>query len=199
MASIGGVFPGGYLCVRDRNWNYVQAPTCTWASMRQRGLYNLAMFVSDIETNGVSFHWFDAIIPTGRPHLLGVVCHHKDNPMGCHKETVEKCPSRDHLCSLLTALHSRIMMTSSNGNNFRVTGHLCGKFKGPYKGQWSGALMFSLICVWINGWVNNREAGDLRCYRAHYDVIVMNDPRCQLLKNAYRYFCLKRGVAMELL
>ena len=33
--------------------------------------------------------------------------------------------------------------------------------------------MFSLICVWINGWVNNREAGDLRRYRAHCDVIVM--------------------------
>ena len=33
--------------------------------------------------------------------------------------------------------------------------------------------MFSLICVWINGWVNNREAGDLRRYRAHYDVSVM--------------------------
>ena len=43
----------------------------------------------------------------------------------------------------------------------------------PQKGQWRGALMFSLICVWINGWVNNREAGDLRRYRAHYDVIVM--------------------------
>ena len=43
----------------------------------------------------------------------------------------------------------------------------------PHKGQWRGALMFSLICVWINAWVNNREAGDLRCYRAHYDVIVM--------------------------
>ena len=43
----------------------------------------------------------------------------------------------------------------------------------PHKGQWSGALMFSLICVWINGWVNNREAGNLRRYRAHYDVIVM--------------------------
>ena len=27
--------------------------------------------------------------------------------------------------------------------------------------------------AWINGWVNNREAGDLRRYRAHYDVIVM--------------------------
>ena len=33
--------------------------------------------------------------------------------------------------------------------------------------------MFSLICAWINGWVNNRKAGDLRRHRAHYDVIVM--------------------------
>ena len=43
----------------------------------------------------------------------------------------------------------------------------------PHKGQWRGALMFSLICVWINGWVNNREVGDLRRHRGHYDVIVM--------------------------
>ena len=43
----------------------------------------------------------------------------------------------------------------------------------PHKGQWRGALMFSLICTWINGWVNNGEAGDLRRHRAHYDVIVM--------------------------
>ena len=34
-------------------------------------------------------------------------------------------------------------------------------------------LMFSLICVWINGWVNNRKVGDLRRHRAHYDVTVM--------------------------
>ena len=43
----------------------------------------------------------------------------------------------------------------------------------PHKGQWRGALMFSLNCVWLNGWVNNREAGDLRRYRTHYDVTVM--------------------------
>ena len=42
-----------------------------------------------------------------------------------------------------------------------------------HKGQWRGALVFSLICIWINDWVNNREAGNLRRYRAHYDVIVM--------------------------
>ena len=28
--------------------------------------------------------------------------------------------------------------------------------------------IFSLICAWINGQVNNREAGDLRRNRAHY-------------------------------
>ena len=34
----------------------------------------------------------------------------------------------------------------------------------PHKGQWR-----------INGWVNKREAGDLRRHRGHYDVIVMTD------------------------
>ena len=73
------------------------------------------------------------------------------------------------------------MMTSSNGNIFRVTGRLCREFfspvpvNSPHKGQWRGALVFSLICVWINGWVNNREVGDLRRYRAHCDVTVMDN------------------------
>ena len=43
----------------------------------------------------------------------------------------------------------------------------------PHKGKWRGALKLPLIYVWINGWVNNREAGDLRRYRAHYGVIIM--------------------------
>ena len=45
--------------------------------------------------------------------------------------------------------------------------------KSPHKGQWRGAFMFSLVYAWINRWVNNREAGDMRRCRAHYDVIVM--------------------------
>ena len=45
--------------------------------------------------------------------------------------------------------------------------------------------MFSLIWVWINDWVNNREAGDLRRYRAHYDVIVMN---CHKDNNQFALF-----------
>ena len=54
----------------------------------------------------------------------------------------------------------------------------------PHKGQWRGALMFSLIWTSTNGWVNNREAGDLRRHRAHYDVIVM---RATVHKNTAGY------------
>ena len=79
----------------------------------------------------------------------------------------------------LTALTDMIhMMTSSNGNIFRVTGHLCGEFTGD---RWIPRTKVSnadLWCFlwsppWINGWVNNREAGDLRRHRSHYDVIIM--------------------------
>ena len=59
----------------------------------------------------------------------------------------------------------------------------------PHKGQWHGALMFSLICVWINGWVNNCDAGDLRCCRVHYDVIVMT--HCCVF-----YYILNTGISM---
>ena len=43
----------------------------------------------------------------------------------------------------------------------------------PHKGQWRGTFMFSLICVWINTWVSNREAGDSRRHSAHCDIIAM--------------------------
>ena len=70
-------------------------------------------------------------------------------------------PEKQALESLLT------MMTSSNGNICRVTGPLWGEITSHW---WilltkasDGEL--SLICAWINGWVNNREAGDLRRHR----------------------------------
>ena len=43
----------------------------------------------------------------------------------------------------------------------------------PHKGQWRRALMFSSLCAWINDWVNNGEAGDLRRHRTPYDVTLM--------------------------
>ena len=68
-------------------------------------------------------------------------------------------------------------MTSSNGKLFRATGSLCGESTGPRWISLTTASDAELWCFlgsapWINGWVNNREAGDLRRQRAHYGVIV---------------------------
>ena len=54
----------------------------------------------------------------------------------------------------------------------------------PHKGQWRGALMFPLIYAWIKAWGNNREAGDLRRHRTHYDVIVMCESQTWWCYNA---------------
>ena len=84
-------------------------------------------------------------------------------------------PINCFLVILMPCQNTPHMMTSWNGNIYRVTGHLCGEFTEiPTKSQWPGAFIFSLICVLINSWVKNREGGNLRGYRAHYDVSIMN-------------------------
>ena len=73
-------------------------------------------------------------------------------------------------------------MTSSNGNIFRVTGPLCGEFVGhlwvPLPKASDAELWCFFICARIEDWVNNREAGDLRRHREHYDVnVIINQSR----------------------
>ena len=69
------------------------------------------------------------------------------------------------------------MMTSSNGNIFRVTGPFCGEFTGPgeFPAQMPVARSFDVFFdLRLNKQlINNREAGDLRRLRGHYDVNVM--------------------------
>ena len=51
--------------------------------------------------------------------------------------------------------------------------------------------MFTLICARINGWVNNREAGDLRRHCAHSDVIIMNVESVSM--SWHRHGCMSPG------
>ena len=66
----------------------------------------------------------------------------------------------------------------------------------PHKGQWRGALMFSLNCAWINVWVNNREAGDLRHHRTYYDVTVMNT-NVSMDQVSYLFAQIPKGWSLE--
>ena len=78
----------------------------------------------------------------------------------------------EHRCA--QSLHDDVIKWKHFPRNWPfVRGIHRSPVNSQHKGQWRRALMFSLICGWINDWANNRENGDLRRYRAHYDVIIM--------------------------
>ena len=87
------------------------------------------------------------------------------------KATENKTVQIDRVTHLSTSLKhcfykSSFIMTSSNGNIFRVTGSVRGIHQSPvnslHNGKCRGALMFSMICASLNSWANHRDAGDLR-------------------------------------
>ena len=78
----------------------------------------------------------------------------------------------------ITVIRIKYVMTSSNGSIFCVTGPLWREFTGHRWIPITKASDAELWCFlwsahWTNGWINNREAGDLGRHRAHYDVIVV--------------------------
>ena len=60
----------------------------------------------------------------------------------------------------------------SFGLGWIITSNISNRYEFPAQRPVTRNFDVFLICVWINDWVNNREAGDLRRYCAHYDVIV---------------------------
>ena len=94
-----------------------------------------------------------------------------------------KCMANSSLTSLNSLAVTRTFLSKGNDDVIKwkhfprywpfVRGIHRSPANSPHKGQWRGSLMFTLICVWINGCVNNRKAGDLWRYCVHYGVTVM--------------------------
>ena len=78
----------------------------------------------------------------------------KENQINIVHDDVIKCKKKKTFSTLLAICAGNSPLTAQNQR------------------RWP--LILSLICAWINGWVNNREAGDLRGHSAHYDVTVMH-------------------------
>ena len=132
-------------------------------------------------------HWtpfkLDAIVlnPCRYISSLNVRCYLSDFRNIIRAATKTFAPEETRTIYYQIYNNSIDMMTSSNGNVFRVTGPLCGEFTGDRWIPHTRASDAELWCFlwsasWINGWVNNREAGDLRRQCPQYDVIVMT--RC---------------------
>ena len=67
--------------------------------------------------------------------------------------------------------------------NFPLTCPVCGELTGhrwiPHtKASDAELWCFFCICPWINGWVNNCDAGDLKIHRARYDITLSHTPLC---------------------
>ena len=92
-----------------------------------------------------------------------------------HKNTIVRSVHKGSICGLLNRQYTwwRHQMETFSAllalcaGNSQVTGEF------PAQRPVTRRFDVSLICVWINGWVNNPEAGDLRRYRAQFDVTVM--------------------------
>ena len=131
------------------------------------------------------FYWIlDTIIvgaepPGNGPQLLGLIGYQLVSQLPYWFKREEVIWNVTTSCEMCTgvccgfALLWLYMMTSSNENIFRVTGHLCGGFTGhrwiPRTNASDAEHWCFLVCTWINGWVNNR---------AHCDVTVMNIRLC---------------------
>ena len=148
----------------------------------------------DLHVSGVRYSYFPVIIRYQTPYNCretGVICEstnlrcilhmqpcweiHCEIPLGKNKRWTNPDTARYIVIKSLYCVHDDVIKWKHFPSYWPfVRGIHRSPVNWPHKGQWRGALMFSLICVWINGWVNNRKGGDMRRYRAHYDVIVMS-------------------------
>ena len=76
-------------------------------------------------------------------------------------------------------------------------GLLCREFTDQ---QWipftkaSDVVLWCFLCsAWINSWVNNRDAGDLRRHRAHYDAIAMQYFAHDINRNDFCWIAITRN------
>ena len=54
---------------------------------------------------------------------------------------------KERHCQLISSVRATLMMTSSNGNTFRVTGPLCGELTGPGEFPTQRPVTRSMLCT----------------------------------------------------
>ena len=128
--------------------------------------------------------WFVNPFQSYRPFVGGIHWHFSSQNL-CHKHVnrVHSTSSESYLSHISwrfspqNVCHShvnRVQFTLPDPKAVSISGgisYYLSQVNSPHKGQWHRAL----ICARPNGWVNNREAGDLRRHRIHYDVIMFID------------------------
>ena len=134
------------------------------------------------------WEWVSKFTPLETGHVINYPCWDLTQSvlLECASGVIDYCKYPFSYNRILSDIHQSIAWSRADSGSwwrhqmetFSALLALCAgnspvPVNSPHKGQWRGALMFSLIYAWINDWVNNRQAGDLRRYCCHYDVNVM--------------------------
>ena len=154
------------------SWRQGRSPYCPSVSLRTRediGARNqvIALWGKWPLAESVSFAPAASLMSTDSVFRHSLCTH-----MNIHSKTRETLLEKIYRRVLIDCTHLRNVNISMQIMTFIQWTHR-SPVNFPHKSLWRGASMLYLICAWINGWVNNGEAGDLRRHRTHYDVIVI--------------------------
>ena len=144
-------------------------------------IYSIISLIDDFLFALYKFELSQGLVILPVTNIYGIKCNNNLRHI-CHVVVVASLSKHEYGC---ITLHYGIVSNNDDVIKWKhfprywpfVPGIHRSPVISPHKGQWRGGLMFSFICVWTNSRVNNREAGDLRLYRAHYDVILMKNCR----------------------
>ena len=124
----------------------------------------LSAFVFCVLIIGSHHTWSMSVLPKGNILCLNEKIRSTSLHIWCDEKEKQHVPYWDNACPCVTSWlnHDDVIKWRHFPRYWPfVRGIHRSPVNSPHKGQWRGALMFSLICVWINGWVNIGEAGDL--------------------------------------
>ena len=134
---------------------------------------HLSVRISIIFYLSFQYYYFS---PTWKLSYLSLNKPHKWGKLSCDYELWVRKPLQwycGHLPPGILFSWWRHQMETISASLALCAGIHRSPVDSSHKGQWREALMFPLICAWTNTWANNRDAGDLRLHRAHYDVTVI--------------------------
>ena len=136
-------------------------------------VYPISMALCKTAVTPLLMHWSYCSFALSHRYALFVYTIFVHGLFGCSFIKIHLVDSRDIFIHIFRVHDDVIKWKHSPRYWPFVRGIHRSPVNSPHKGQWREALMFSLIWAWMNCWVNNREVGDLRRHRAHYDVTVM--------------------------
>ena len=184
VSSCSWLCPIHWSHVFSREWR------CSWSSADRRCSNYIWVINNFIGYKGAPYIRYFAVVLTYDGHADIVGCDGSQlvsrsqsvthNNAGCHPNAVWYLWEHNRWYLPICILHMEyvyhVAWWRHKMETFSVLLALWEGNSPVTGGQWHGAFhQFSLICAWKNGWVNNREAGDLRHHWAHYDVTVMEE------------------------